>query len=86
METDFENRNTKQQSIIDDQQKMIDALKDEQIQMKELYEKQYTTLSEQSLQEKNEIKDVSVFIFRLWYCKSTSTFVCFSVCSNSICV
>lgn len=56
MESEFENRNSKQQSIINDQQKMIDTLKDEQSQMKDYYEKQCLNLSEQSLQEKNEIK------------------------------
>jgi hypothetical protein len=55
---EFEVRNTKQQSVINDQQKMIHSLKDEQNKTKIFYEKQYATLSEQSLHEKNEIKAV----------------------------
>jgi hypothetical protein len=55
---EFEVRNSKQQSIINDQQKMIQVLKDEQNKAKVFYEKQCTTLNEQCLREKNEIKAV----------------------------
>jgi len=37
---------------------MIESLKDEQNKAKLFYEKQFTTLSEQTLHEKNEIKAV----------------------------
>ncbi|CAF1248870.1 unnamed protein product [Rotaria sordida] len=56
MEDAFEIRHTNQQLIIDDQQKIIQAYKDEENQVKILYEKQCRILSEQSLREKNEIK------------------------------
>jgi hypothetical protein len=55
---EFEERNSKQQSIINDQQKMIQVFKDEQNKTKLFYEKQFTTLNEQCLREKNEIKAV----------------------------
>ena len=55
---EFEERNSKQQSIINDQQKMIQVLKDEQNKSKVFFEKQCTTLNEQCLREKNEIKAV----------------------------
>ncbi len=59
---EFEERNSKQQSIINDQQKMIQVFKDEQNKTKLFYEKQLTTLNEQSLREKNEIKSVCLII------------------------
>jgi hypothetical protein len=55
---DFETRNFKQQAIINDQQRMIEVLKDEQNKTKLHHEKQCTTLNEQSRREKNEIKAV----------------------------
>lgn len=61
---EFEERNSKQQSIITDQQKMIQVFKDDQNKSKVFYEKQCTVLNEQCLREKNEIKAV----------KSTSSF------------
>lgn len=55
---EFEERNSKQQSIINDQQKMIQVLKDEQNKAKVHFEKQCATLNEQCLREKNDVKTV----------------------------
>ena len=55
---EFEERNTKQQSIIMDQQKMIQVFKDEQNKATVFYDKQSTVLNEQCLREKNEVKTV----------------------------
>ncbi len=59
---EFEERNSKQQSIINDQQKMIQVFKDEQNKAKVAYEKQCATLNEQCAREKNEIKAVCLII------------------------
>ncbi|CAF4656348.1 unnamed protein product [Rotaria sp. Silwood1] len=56
MEDEFEVRHANQQLIISDQQKIIQAYKDEENQTKILYEKHCKVLSEQSIREKNEIK------------------------------
>lgn len=56
---EFEERNSKQQSIITDQQKMIQVLKDENGKMKNHCEKQIQQVNEQCLREKSEIKEVS---------------------------
>lgn len=61
---EFEERNTKQQSIIGDQQKMIQVLKDEQTKAKAFFDKQASTLNEQCLREKSEIKAVRSFATR----------------------
>lgn len=42
---------------------MIQVLKDEQNKTKSFYEKQFATVNEQCLQEKNEIKAVWLFFF-----------------------
>jgi hypothetical protein len=55
---EFEERNSKQQSIINDLQKMIQVFKDEQNKTKIFYEKQFATLNDQCLREKDEIKTV----------------------------
>jgi len=55
---DFEARNSKQQSIINDQQKLIETLKDEQNKAKLFHDQQCAILNEQSSCEKNEIKEV----------------------------
>ncbi|CAF0855430.1 unnamed protein product, partial [Didymodactylos carnosus] len=53
---EFQERNVKQQSIINDQQKMIQVLKDEQNKIKSFYDKQFNSLNDQCIKEKNEIK------------------------------
>lgn len=50
IEDDLELRNSKQSAIITDQQKVIDNLKEEQTRLK--------SLQEQTLREKNQIKEV----------------------------
>jgi hypothetical protein len=55
---DFEVRISKQQSIINDQQRLIETLKDEQNKSKLLHDQQCAILNEQSSREKNEIKEV----------------------------
>jgi hypothetical protein len=57
---EFEVRHAKQQSIINDQQKIIQKLDDEKNYAKLFYEKQNRILTEQSAREKNEIQSVCI--------------------------
>lgn len=57
---EFEVRNTKQQLIINDQQKVIQKLEEENNNMKIFYEKQIKILSEQVAREKADIKAVCI--------------------------
>ena len=57
---EFEVRHAKQQSIINDQQKIIQKVEDEKNHAKVFYEKQNRTLSEQSTREKIDIKSVCI--------------------------
>ncbi|CAF4801640.1 unnamed protein product, partial [Rotaria socialis] len=56
MEDEYEARFANQQAVINDQQKIIQAFKDEENRAKTVFEKQCKILSDQSLREKNEIK------------------------------
>lgn len=62
IENDLEIRNSKQSTIINDQQKVIENFQDEQTKWKALHE--------QTLREKNQLKEVSAVIFSSTRCST----------------